>query len=68
MLEIKIHADREQALGSALVLPIVDAIGIGWFSTISAAFVALGALGTYAVTIWGKQWRDAIDNGQEPEH
>ncbi|EME47660.1 hypothetical protein DOTSEDRAFT_166887 [Dothistroma septosporum NZE10] len=49
------------AAGSAAVLPIVDAIGVGWFSTISALFVFLGAFGTWCVTVWGRRWRDAID-------
>ncbi|KAI5367627.1 putative major facilitator superfamily, MFS transporter superfamily [Septoria linicola] len=53
------------AAGSAAVLPIIDAIGVGWFSTISALFVAVGALGTWAVAVWGKDWRDRIDDGKE---
>lgn len=55
------------AAGSAAVLPIVDAIGVGWFSTISALFVFLGAFGTWCVTVWGRQWRDAIDKDTKGE-
>jgi hypothetical protein len=55
------------AAGSAAVLPIVEAVGVGWFSTISAAFVVLGALGTWAVAIWGTGWRDAINEGKDNE-
>lgn len=55
------------AAGSAAVLPIVDAIGVGWFSTISAAFVAAGAAGTWLVTVYGQRWRDAIDEGKKGE-
>lgn len=49
------------AMGTALVLPAVQGVGIGWFSTISALFLAVGALGLCACVRWGKQWRDAID-------
>ncbi|GIZ36956.1 hypothetical protein CKM354_000042100 [Cercospora kikuchii] len=55
------------AAGSAAVLPIIDAIGVGWFSTISAAFVAVAALGTWAVAVWGKDMRDRVDEGKEVE-
>jgi len=47
--------------GSAVVLPAVRAIGVGWFSTISALFLVCGALGTYATALYGKGWREAID-------
>ncbi|SMR47856.1 unnamed protein product [Zymoseptoria tritici ST99CH_3D1] len=53
------------AAGSAAVLPIIDAIGVGWFSTISALFVALGAGGLWCVAIWGKDWRDKINEGKD---
>jgi hypothetical protein len=32
------------ALGTAVVLPAVEAIGVGWFSTISAGFMVAAAL------------------------
>ncbi|KAJ4312103.1 hypothetical protein N0V94_007624 [Neodidymelliopsis sp. IMI 364377] len=47
--------------GSAVVLPAVRAIGVGWFSTISALFLVAGAGATYATAIYGKGWREAID-------
>ena len=53
--------------GSAAVLPIVEAIGVGWFSTISALFVFVGAFGTWCVTVWERQWRDAIDRYKDGE-
>lgn len=52
------------AAGSAAVLPIVDAIGVGWFSTISALFVGVGALGTWAVAVWGSGWREKINEAK----
>jgi predicted MFS family arabinose efflux permease len=49
------------ALGTATVLPAIEAIGVGWFSTISAGFLALGALMVVANVYWGKAARDRID-------
>lgn len=49
------------AAGSAACLPAVRAIGVGWFSTISALFLVAGAAATYATALYGKGWRDAID-------
>lgn len=48
------------AAGSACVLPAVEAIGIGWFSTISAAFLVASAGVTWTVTVWGRGWREGI--------
>jgi MFS family permease len=50
------------ALGSAVVLPAVEAVGVGWFSTISAGFLILSSLATGAAVVWGKKWRDDIDH------
>ncbi|KAJ7609221.1 major facilitator superfamily domain-containing protein [Mycena polygramma] len=49
------------ALGSAVVLPAVEKIGIGWFSTISAVFLILVTAAVYCTALWGKSWRDKID-------
>lgn len=49
------------ALASATVLPAVERIGVGWFSTISAAFLVAGSLATGSAVLWGKSWRDAVD-------
>lgn len=49
------------ALGTATVLPAIEAIGVGWFSTISAGFLALGALMVVANVHWGRAARDRID-------
>lgn len=48
-------------LGTAVVLPVIDAVGVGWFSTISAVLIELGALGTLAAIKWGPKWRENID-------
>lgn len=49
------------AAGSAACLPAVRAIGVGWFSTISALFLVAGAAATYVTIVYGKSWRVAID-------
>lgn len=49
------------ALGTATVLPAVEAIGVGWFSTISAGFLALGAGMVMANVRWGRGLREGID-------
>lgn len=48
-------------LGTAVVLPAVESIGVGWFSTISAGFLVCSALGTWACVIWGRGWREKVD-------
>lgn len=49
------------AAGSAVCLPAIEAIGVGWFSTISAFFMILCAIGVWATTIWGTAWRHRVD-------
>lgn len=49
------------ALGSATVLPAVERIGVGWFSTISAGFLIASSLATLSAIIWGQTWRDNVD-------
>ena len=49
------------ALGSATVLPAVERIGVGWFSTISAGFLVVSSLALVAAVVWGRGWRDGID-------
>jgi hypothetical protein len=55
------------AAGSAACLPVIEKIGVGWFSTISAAFLVLAALGTWATAIWGQQWQEAVDKRSTKE-
>lgn len=47
-------------VGTAVALPAIQTIGIGWFSTISAAFLALSDLGLLATVLWGREWRDRV--------
>ena len=49
------------ALGSAVCLPAVRKIGVGWFSTISALFLVIAAGAAYATALYGTEWREAVD-------
>lgn len=50
------------AAGSALCLPAIEKIGVGWFSTISAGFMVVSAVGVWATTVWGEDWRHRVDD------
>jgi MFS family permease len=50
------------AAGSAVCLPAIEAIGVGWFSTISAGFLILSAIALWATTVWGEDWRHAVND------
>jgi multidrug resistance protein len=47
--------------GSAACLPVIEAIGVGWFSTISAFFLVLAAVGTWATSVWGHEWQESME-------
>ncbi|CAK7201290.1 hypothetical protein SEUCBS139899_003993 [Sporothrix eucalyptigena] len=47
--------------GTAVVLPATEKIGVGWFSTISAGFLFVSAVGLYTAVLWGKSWRERVD-------
>ncbi|KAI1081092.1 MFS general substrate transporter [Whalleya microplaca] len=47
--------------GTAVVLPAINEIGVGGFSTISAAFVCVSTIGVYVSIRCGKRWRERID-------
>lgn len=49
------------AAGSAVCLPAIEKIGVGWFSTISALFLALCTAGLWLVCVYGQKWRHEID-------
>jgi MFS family permease len=49
------------AVGSASVLPAIEKIGVGWFSTISAIFLIASGAALMAAVWWGPNWRDNID-------
>ncbi len=47
---------------TACVLPAVQAIGVGWFSTITAVFLVVSTAGIQATIWWGKDWREGVDS------
>jgi len=49
------------AAGSAVCLPAIEKIGVGWFSTISALFLVIAALGTWATAVWGHEWQEVVE-------
>ncbi|KAK3680335.1 hypothetical protein LTR37_021322 [Vermiconidia calcicola] len=48
------------AAGTAACLPVIESIGVGWFSTISAAFVASAAAATWMTAKYGAEWRERV--------
>ncbi|KIX03293.1 uncharacterized protein Z518_06845 [Rhinocladiella mackenziei CBS 650.93] len=50
------------AAGSAVCLPAIEKIGVGWFSTISTGFLIVSAASVWATTAWGEAWRHAVDD------
>lgn len=47
--------------GTGVVLPAVNSMGVGWFSTISAGFLVCSAGGIWATITWGAKWREQAD-------
>lgn len=48
-------------VGTAVALPAVQSIGVGWFSTISATFLFVSAIAVWATIEWGGKWRELRD-------
>jgi hypothetical protein len=53
------------AFGTAVCLPAIEKIGVGWFSTISALFLVVATITVYINTIYGRGWREKIDANKE---
>lgn len=57
------------AAGTAVCLPAIRAIGVGWFSTISGLFISVTAALVWLLTRYGEKWRVRIgkvdDSGAE---
>jgi MFS family permease len=53
------------AIGTAVVLPAVEGIGVGWFSTISALFLVVSAIAVYFTCLYGRAWREKVDKKKE---
>lgn len=52
------------AAGSAVCLPAIEAIGVGWFSVISSGFLIVSAVAVWATTVWGEGWRRGVDSSK----
>jgi predicted MFS family arabinose efflux permease len=53
------------ALGTALVLPAIEKIGVGWFSTISSISLVVATGVIYLNALYGQRWRENIDAKRE---
>lgn len=53
------------AAGTAAVEPAIAAIGVGWFSTISAGFLVVSAGAVWCTARNGSSWRERIDGRAE---
>jgi MFS family permease len=54
------------AAGTAACLPIIEKVGVGIFSTISAVFLIVTAVGVWFTAKYGAGWREKIEkNGEE---
>lgn len=53
------------ALGTGVALPAIEAIGVGWFNTLSALFLSLTGGLIWLTAIYGPKWREAIDAKDE---
>lgn len=53
------------AAGSAAVLPAIEKIGVGWFSTLSCAFLIFSTGLVFLTTVYGERWRRKIDEMHE---
>lgn len=49
------------AVGTAVCLPAIEKIGVGWFSTISALLLIIATLATCVEVRYGKGWREKMD-------
>lgn len=49
------------AAGSAVCLPAIRVIGVGWFSAISAGFLIVATFAIYVTTLYGRDWREKMD-------
>ncbi|KAK1673590.1 major facilitator superfamily transporter [Colletotrichum godetiae] len=52
------------AIGTAVVLPGIQGIGVGWFSTVSALFVAISSAAVYGVVIIGTRQKKTEEKSE----
>ncbi|KAH8694935.1 putative MFS transporter [Talaromyces proteolyticus] len=49
------------ALGTGVVLPAVETMGVGWFSVITASFLLVSGVLMWLTTVFGARWRQGVD-------
>ena len=49
------------AFGTAVVIPAIEGIGVGWFSTVTALFIVSTTIGVLFTTLYGTAWREKVD-------
>ncbi|ORY83733.1 major facilitator superfamily domain-containing protein [Protomyces lactucae-debilis] len=49
------------ATASAVILPLIDAVGVGWANTLAAALLVLSGVFTILVVKFGERWRLGVD-------
>ncbi len=54
-------------LGTAVVQPAIEGIGVGWFFTISSCLLAASTIGVLATIKWGQEWRERYDGPSPPQ-
>ncbi|VUC29947.1 unnamed protein product [Clonostachys rosea] len=45
------------AIGTAVAIPAIEKIGVGWFSTISAVYLVFSTVLVYVTVLFGAEWR-----------
>lgn len=53
------------ALGTGVALPAINAMGVGWFSTLSALFSSVSGGLVWLTTVYGPGWREAVEAKDE---
>lgn len=53
------------ALGTGVVLPAIQKMGVGWFNTVSSGFLVLAGLGVWVTALFGPKWREDVDAKKE---
>lgn len=53
------------AIATAVCLPGVEGIGVGWFSTVSALFVLAASVAVFCIVIYGTEKRDKTEEKKE---
>lgn len=53
------------AASSAFVLPMIDAIGLGWTMTVAAAAQWIGFAAIFITMVYGEKWRESVNKSHE---